>query len=429
MSWIGPIFLKSTLLLGLAWVASLLFRRAAAELRHQVWLAALAGVVLVALPLPAPVQVQVPAVFTFTALSEPAGKAGHGSPEIWTIVWLAGATLLFARLCLGLVTIALWTKRAEGEDGLLWSDRARTPLTWGILRPVILFPMSARDWTAHQVDLARRHEEAHIARHDWLWQTFANLTRAVFWFHPLVWFAVAQLRKEAETATDDLVLASGAAPVDYAEQLLEVARNLSTATPSPAVPMIRAGALEARVRSILNPRRQRRNTSVVLKAAITILLAVVAAGLATLTASAEKLGLSEILAQTPRILVPSVEIPPKSAPTAASVPVRAAESSPDVDLPPHKVDEPGVTPPRLLYRVEPGYTEEARSAKLQGRVVLSLVIDPEGRAEEIQVVESLDPGLDQRAVEAVRNWAFEPGHKDGVPVPVRATIEVNFRLL
>jgi TonB family protein len=88
----------------------------------------------------------------------------------------------------------------------------------------------------------------------------------------------------------------------------------------------------------------------------------------------------------------------------------------------------GVTAPKLLQKVEPVYTEEARGGKIQGTVVLMVDIDPQGMATNPEVIRSVEPGLDQKAVEAVRQWQFQPGAKDGAPVTVRATIEVNFRL-
>jgi TonB family protein len=89
----------------------------------------------------------------------------------------------------------------------------------------------------------------------------------------------------------------------------------------------------------------------------------------------------------------------------------------------------GTTPPKLLKKVEPEYNEDARAAKYQGTVVLQVVIGPDGFAHNIQVVRSLGLGLDQKAAEAVTQWQFSPGMKDGSPVPVAATVEVNFRLL
>jgi TonB family protein len=89
----------------------------------------------------------------------------------------------------------------------------------------------------------------------------------------------------------------------------------------------------------------------------------------------------------------------------------------------------GVSAPSLLYKTEPEYSEEARKAKYQGVVVLYVEVDPSGRATNIKVARSLGLGLDEKAVEAVRKWRFKPGYKDGRPVTVAATIEVNFRLL
>jgi TonB family protein len=89
----------------------------------------------------------------------------------------------------------------------------------------------------------------------------------------------------------------------------------------------------------------------------------------------------------------------------------------------------GVTAPSLLYKVEPEYSEEARKAKYQGTVILYVEVSPDGRAVNPRVVRSLGLGLDEKAIEAVRKWKFRPGYKDGKPVTVAATIEVNFRLL
>ena len=89
----------------------------------------------------------------------------------------------------------------------------------------------------------------------------------------------------------------------------------------------------------------------------------------------------------------------------------------------------GVSKPQLITKVEPEYSEEARKAKFQGIVVLAIVVDQNGNAINPKVMKSLGLGLDEKAMEAVRQWKFKPGYKDGKPVPVAATVEVNFRLL
>ncbi len=89
----------------------------------------------------------------------------------------------------------------------------------------------------------------------------------------------------------------------------------------------------------------------------------------------------------------------------------------------------GVSAPILISKIEPEYSEEARKAKYQGVVVLYVEVDPSGRAQNVRVARSLGLGLDEKAIAAVRQWKFRPGLKDGKPVTVAATIEVNFRLL
>ncbi len=88
----------------------------------------------------------------------------------------------------------------------------------------------------------------------------------------------------------------------------------------------------------------------------------------------------------------------------------------------------GVSAPRLIYGPDPEFSEEARKAKYQGTVVLWVIVGTDGRTHEIRVARPLGLGLDIKAVEAVRVWKFEPALKDGKPVPVQVTVEVNFRL-
>ena len=85
--------------------------------------------------------------------------------------------------------------------------------------------------------------------------------------------------------------------------------------------------------------------------------------------------------------------------------------------------------PRLVRKGEPEYSEEARKARLNGTVVLYVVIRPDGHAKDMHVIRSLGLGLDEKAMESVAQWQFQPGIKEGSAVPVQATIEVNFRLL
>ena len=89
----------------------------------------------------------------------------------------------------------------------------------------------------------------------------------------------------------------------------------------------------------------------------------------------------------------------------------------------------GMTPPKLIYKVEPEFSEEARKAKFQGTVVLSIEVDESGLTRMPQILSSLGLGLDQKAIEAVLRWRFRPAFRNGKPVPTSARVEVNFRLL
>ncbi len=88
----------------------------------------------------------------------------------------------------------------------------------------------------------------------------------------------------------------------------------------------------------------------------------------------------------------------------------------------------GTSPPAVVYRADPEYTDQAKAAKWQGTVVLSVTVDETGKATSIKVVRSLGMGLDEKALEAVEKWQFRPGTKGGKPVATQATVEVNFRL-
>jgi periplasmic protein TonB len=88
----------------------------------------------------------------------------------------------------------------------------------------------------------------------------------------------------------------------------------------------------------------------------------------------------------------------------------------------------GVSEPRVIYRPDPEYSDEARKARVQGTVTIAAIIDVEGRPQKLRVVSPLGLGLDQKALEAVRKWRFQPAMKDSHAVPVLVDIEVTFRL-
>ena|SRR5436190_6143469 len=88
-----------------------------------------------------------------------------------------------------------------------------------------------------------------------------------------------------------------------------------------------------------------------------------------------------------------------------------------------------VSAPVVTYREEPRYTDAAAKAKIDGAVLISLIVGENGVPRDLRIVRSLEPGLDQNALKAVSNWRFRPGEKGGKPVAVQSTIEISFHIL
>ncbi len=90
----------------------------------------------------------------------------------------------------------------------------------------------------------------------------------------------------------------------------------------------------------------------------------------------------------------------------------------------------GVVAPKVVQEVKPQYTDEAKAARIQGGVKLDAVVLTDGTVGEVRVTQSLDTvhGLDDQAVKAIKQWVFDPGKKDGKPVPVRVDVEMTFTL-
>jgi beta-lactamase regulating signal transducer with metallopeptidase domain/Tfp pilus assembly protein PilF len=211
-------------------------------------------------------------------------KAGPGTPTPWQglilLALIAGATALIIRTLLGLTAIATITSQArEIEDDtiardfdiareqlgvgrfvrLLVSDRVSVPLMWGIFRPALLLPSGALEWSRDRLRIVLLHELAHLRRHDAVTLLLTRAATSLFWFHPLAWALDGAARRDCEQACDDLVLATGTRPSDYADHLLAIARTLPQRDPFGAVTlaMSRRPQLEGRLLSILQPHARR----------------------------------------------------------------------------------------------------------------------------------------------------------------------------
>ncbi len=133
------------------------------------------------------------------------------------------------------------------------------PLTWGFFRPRVLLPSQARTWAEPMRRSVLLHELAHVQRADVAYQLLGRLACAMYWFHPLAWLALRQMRQEREQACDDAVLHTGEQASTYAEQLLEVARlYCRPGGLSLAVEMAQGSSLEQRLKALFDAARSHR---------------------------------------------------------------------------------------------------------------------------------------------------------------------------
>jgi TonB family protein len=387
--------LRASFIVGAAWMATRVLGSASADVRRRIWVAALCAIATLPVAIwfaaraaPSAFRLEMPpSVNALTA--PPAGLAVS-----WlAVAWIAGAMIVLGRLTAGLVTIWRTTRAAwPAHDGLssvgngvAYVNDIMAPVTWGVARPIVLLPDYMRSWPDDRRALLVRHERAHIQQHDWVWQMVAQAVCAVFWFQPLVWLAASAFARESERAADDRVLASGADAPGYAAELLAIARIVQGARFPAAVAIVGRSSLERRVRDILDGTRAR--------------------GAATRTSR-----FAVVMA-----LVVGV--------VASSVPLAAMQGSRA-----YKVGDEGVTPPVPVSKTKAEYTPDAMRRKIEGSVILQAIVTEQGLADSIVVTQSLDDGLDAQAVEALSGWRFEPGRKDGAPVPVEISVEVRFVL-
>jgi hypothetical protein len=252
---------------------------------------------------------------------------------LWA-AWLAGAASVLSAPLAGRIALRQWAREASpivGDDWnallsdlssrlglsrrvtLLRSARAAMPMTWGWIRPLVLLPADADSWGGERRRDVLLHELAHVRRLDCLTQTIARASCAVYWFHPLAWFAERRMRIERERACDDIVLLAGARASDYAGHLLEIARGprVPRAAALAALAMARPSQLEGRLLAILDPDRIRRGPGCGV-AAIVVLAAVLAlVPLATL-----HLGARANAGTAIPVAAPIADNPPTADPTA-----------------------------------------------------------------------------------------------------------------
>jgi beta-lactamase regulating signal transducer with metallopeptidase domain len=175
--------------------------------------------------------------------------------------WMVLGLFVLVRLIFGLISVAFLVRRTSpwtGESAGLrirLSDRITVPATVGMFRPVVILPRQASGWPVEKLRMVLAHEKSHIAHGDWFWNLVAQIACALYALNPLVWIAARRFRTECELVADDRVLQAGFAPGQYAEQLVEIARD-ARRIPC-AVAMACVPRVEGRIRAIVDRRRRR----------------------------------------------------------------------------------------------------------------------------------------------------------------------------
>jgi TonB family protein len=351
--------IRSSVMLAAGLLLSACLAKRSAALRHRVLGAALLAAVFVmpfslALPawtvtLPAsaidarPAATPAPPGEPLTSASVTPQPTEPETVSLLVLAWLAGVLVAVGSVIAGLVRVGRVAARAEPVEDGRWlqildtvaeryglrreiaiarTESADLLATWGILRPQVLLPHHAEDWTLDRVHVVLCHELAHIRRHDWLVQIGAEALRAILWFNPLVWMVCTRLRRESEQACDDEVLVMGVGGREYAAHLLELARQCRRpgSTWASAMPMAHPSTLERRIAAMLNSRLDRRAPSRRAMAALAVILLLVALPVAALRArQAGPAVLSGTIYDVTGGVMPGVEVVLKDANEITSV--------------------------------------------------------------------------------------------------------------
>ena len=244
---------------------------------------------------------------------------------------------------------------------------------------------------------ALAHECAHIRRRDFAKNLIYECVAAAVAYHPACWLMRRRIAETRELVCDEMAAGAGGDRPEYAASLLRLATSM-------AVPSQASQAIGVFDGNILEERIMRLTMDVpkVTKARRIAMAAVAACALLGGAATAAAL---------------SFDVTPQDG-AAANAPVH------------EKVYKIGgdVSVPSLTYSVDAKFPDAEKNAKngMQGVAVVELIVDSKGRPRDIRVKRSLRPDFDKCAIDAVRQYKFDPAMRQGKPVAVEVTIEVNF---
>jgi TonB family protein len=163
------------------------------------------------------------------------------------IVLVAGAAGRLAWVCAGLVRLRRRSASDTDANGefdelqaslrthasIRWSQDVQQPVTFGLLHPIVLLPMSVRSLQPRAVRAVVAHELFHVQRRDWAWLVLEECLRAVFWFHPAMWWLISRVQLARETVVDELSILFTNARRTYLDTLLTLADESALSSSSP----------------------------------------------------------------------------------------------------------------------------------------------------------------------------------------------------
>lgn len=462
--------LKSTLLMLLCLAVTPLLRRSTAAHRHLPYAACIFALGLLPLLLtvmPALTLALLPAVDSIAAASpDPSDRAAPWwSALLYLYAAGVAALLLHSLLALlrivvlnlqaGIVTdpLALRLRETILQDELSevpvllkQSSALSAPVSWGLLQPVIILPTDFVQWPEGKLRHVLLHEISHIQRLDWGSLIMGRFVCALYWYNPLVWLLTRRLSQLAEHACDDAVLRATSRHADYAEDLVAMARHaLPRARIGLLVQAMAATFLGSRVAAILDEHSSRATNdsvwvircmlSAAMLAAVLAALRVETADSATnllppprftliLQRAAEPAPTPEGPATTERpqlllsLTVPELDVvqvrPQLPVSSNASAVLRPRISVEAVPAPLLR------QPAQLLHKRFPDYPALARARGIEGQVLIEYGIDRHGAVLAPTVVEAEPPEwFEQSALDAIRDYRYDPPRIDGRPVPIQ----------
>ncbi len=199
-------------------------------------------------------------------------------PSVLLILWIVGIALCWLRITWQHILLKRVLRDCVRLDNPEWNvllrkcseslslhhkaslfqhNSTQSPVSTGVWNPAVILPHDADTWDADRRRLVLLHELAHVQRRDVLTQTVAGLVCGLYWFNPLCWYGLLQMRKLRELACDDLVLSCDQQPSSYADVLLGVARSYRHQHYSTAVGMAHSANVESRIMAILDKTRRR----------------------------------------------------------------------------------------------------------------------------------------------------------------------------